>query len=175
MCVPLLKSGRAHRECSRVRGKRIQVHPAKLGEAEKKSPLRGSLPLPLAPRRSPPTLCKLPPLSWRKQKTGSLCPAFKSTQSSVSSAPRARFPRPSPARARARLSSSAYLTSRLALSRSSAASSAISSPSFSPHGETTLLPLSAPSPVFSCRPQFFPYLYFLFHTLVYSHLYFNSR
>lgn len=55
LCALLLKSGRAHRECSRARGKRIQVHPAKLGEAEKR--VRSAA---HPPRHSPPTLCKLP-------------------------------------------------------------------------------------------------------------------
>lgn len=90
MCVLLLKSGHAHREYSRARGKRIQVHPDKLGEAEKR--VRSAA----LPSRSPRP-CISSRIVSRKQKTGSLCPAFKSTQSSVSSAPRALFPRPSPA------------------------------------------------------------------------------
>lgn len=91
MCVLLLKSGHAHREYSRARGKRIQVHPDKLGEAEKR--VRSAA----LPSRFPRP-CISSRIVSRKQKTGSLCPAFKSTQSSVSSAPRALFfPRPSPA------------------------------------------------------------------------------
>lgn len=92
LCALLLKSGRAHRECSKAREKRIQVHPAKLGEVEKRVRSAALLRLVTLPRP-----CVSSRIVLRKQKTGSLCPAFKSIQSSVSSAPHALFPRPSPA------------------------------------------------------------------------------
>lgn len=158
LCVLFLKSGRAHREYSRVRGKRIQVHPAKLGEAEKRvrSAALPSLSL-------PPRPCVSSRIVSRKQKTGSLCPAFKSTQSSVSSALRVLFPSTAGCR-RSFSCRLPYITSR---------------PLASPHflvrylyylsSETTLLPLLLFSSLLhAVLDRFFsPYLYMFFFIPLY--------
>lgn len=57
--------------------------PAELGEIERRASPRRALLLSAPSLRSPCISSRIVP---RKQKTGSLCPAFKSTQSSVSSA-----------------------------------------------------------------------------------------
>ena len=106
-----------------------------------------------------PESCVSSCIVLRKQKTGSLCPAFKSTQSSVSSAPRAVFLRPS--------SAHTFLFSlilRLGILSCSSAHCPLSLLAFF-RTETTLLLLISS---YVQHLWFFPFYIFFFFSFVYS-------